>query len=123
MLCAARGSKFGELFMAIGYRGNGTFVFTSYPFDQHTLKLAACMGFAGTAMAILGADVLKDGWQGIVAKGFAWGYLPALGSAFIWASYSLKSKRLAYEGRGFPRLRLVYLAWSRAHCLYSVMCC
>ena len=64
--------------------------------------LAACMGFAGAAMAILGADVLKDGWQGIVAKGFAWGYLPALGSAFIWASYSLMSKRLAYEGRGFP---------------------
>lgn len=64
--------------------------------------LAACMGFAGAAMAILGADVLKDGWQGIVAKGFAWGYLPALGSAFIWASYSLMSKRLTHEGRGFP---------------------
>ena len=64
--------------------------------------LAACMGFAGAAMAILGADVLKDGWQGIVAKGFAWGYLPALGSAFIWVSYSLMSKRLTHEGRGFP---------------------
>jgi drug/metabolite transporter (DMT)-like permease len=34
--------------------------------------------------------------------GFAWGYIPALGSAFIWASYSLMSKRLASTGHGFP---------------------
>lgn len=67
-----------------------------------THVLAACMGFSGAVMAILGEDLLKFGWHGIAAKGFAWGYLPAAGSAFIWASYSLLSKRLASQGRGFP---------------------
>ncbi len=42
--------------------------------------LAAVVGFAGAAIAILGA---KGGLSG---GGWSWGYLPALGSAFIWAS-------------------------------------
>ncbi len=50
--------------------------------------VAALVGFAGAALAILGA---AQGAQG----GWAWGYLPALGSAFIWASYSLLTKRVA----------------------------
>jgi drug/metabolite transporter (DMT)-like permease len=50
--------------------------------------VAALVGFAGAALAILGA---AQGTQG----GWAWGYLPALGSAFIWASYSLLTKRVA----------------------------
>ena len=58
--------------------------------------VAALVGFAGAALAILG------GRGGDVSAGFAWGYLPALGSAFIWASYSLGTRRLADEGRGFP---------------------
>ena len=29
----------------------------------------------------------------LMAAGFAWGYIPALGSAFIWASYSLLTQR------------------------------
>ena len=49
---------------------------------------AALVGFAGAALAILGAS------QGTEAT-WAWGYLPALGSAFIWASYSLLTKRVA----------------------------
>ena len=49
---------------------------------------AALAGFAGAALAILGGRS--------VAGGFAWGYLPALGSAFIWASYSLMTRRVAH---------------------------
>ncbi len=52
--------------------------------------LAALLGFAGAALAILGA---RGGAAG--AAVWAWGYLPALGSAFIWASYSLLTKRVA----------------------------
>jgi drug/metabolite transporter (DMT)-like permease len=51
--------------------------------------LAALAGFAGAALAILGRE------SGDVRMGsFAWGYIPALGSAFIWASYSLLTKRV-----------------------------
>ncbi len=50
--------------------------------------LAAVVGFAGAAIAILGA---KGGLSG---GGWSWGYLPALGSAFIWASYSLWTRRV-----------------------------
>jgi len=48
--------------------------------------LAALLGFAGAALAILGGRSL--------AGGFAWGYVPAAGSAFIWASYSLLTRRV-----------------------------
>ncbi len=54
--------------------------------------LAALLGFAGAALAILGGS----GVDGEVR--WAWGYIPALGSAFIWASYSLLTKRV----RAFP---------------------
>ncbi len=49
--------------------------------------VAAVAGFAGAAIAILGAG-------GPAAGGWSWGYLPALGSAFIWASYSLLTRRV-----------------------------
>lgn len=49
--------------------------------------VAALAGFAGAAIAILGnRDAGAGGW--------AWGYLPALGSAFVWASYSLLTRRV-----------------------------
>jgi drug/metabolite transporter (DMT)-like permease len=56
--------------------------------------LAALLGFAGAALAILGgrAEPAAD------APLWAWGYVPALMSAFIWASYSLLTKRI----RAFP---------------------
>lgn len=50
--------------------------------------IAAFLGFGGAALAILGRG---DGAQAT----WAWGYLPALGSAFIWASYSLLTRRVA----------------------------
>lgn len=49
---------------------------------------AACVGFLGAALAIASGKQL-DG-------SLAWGYLPALGSAFIWASYSLLTQRVAH---------------------------
>ena len=50
--------------------------------------IAAFLGFGGAALAIMGrADGTQATW--------AWGYLPALGSAFIWASYSLLTRRVA----------------------------
>jgi drug/metabolite transporter (DMT)-like permease len=67
-----------------------------------THLVAAGAGFAGACIAILGDSLFENGLQGITDAGFAWGYIPAAGSAFIWASYSLMSKRLASTGRGFP---------------------
>lgn len=49
--------------------------------------LAACIGFAGAALAITGGQAPQGG--------LAWGYLPALGSAGVWASYSLLTQRAA----------------------------
>lgn len=63
---------------------------------------AALLGFAGAALVILGgaeasnaanASTMVSG-PGKLASGWAWGYLPALGSAFIWASYSLLTRRV-----------------------------
>jgi drug/metabolite transporter (DMT)-like permease len=48
--------------------------------------IAALAGLAGAAIAILGPGASGSGW--------AWGYLPAMGSAFIWASYSLLTRRV-----------------------------
>ena len=49
---------------------------------------AALIGFAGAALAILGRA------EGGAGTAWAWGYLPALGSAFIWATYSLLTQRV-----------------------------
>nr|WP_295772442.1 DMT family transporter [Rhodoferax sp.] len=54
---------------------------------------AALLGFAGAALAILGGTG-NGGGQGMQG-GFAWGYVPALASAFVWASYSLLTQRVA----------------------------
>ncbi|MES2911026.1 MAG: DMT family transporter [Pseudomonadota bacterium] len=53
---------------------------------QHVV--AALLGFAGAAVAILGAG------SGAASASWSWGYLPALASAFIWASYSLLTQRV-----------------------------
>jgi drug/metabolite transporter (DMT)-like permease len=66
--------------------------------SQHVL--AALLGFAGAALAILGRGGNADAvW--------AWGYIPALGSAFIWASYSLLTQRVA----AFPTAAIGGFAW------------
>jgi drug/metabolite transporter (DMT)-like permease len=49
--------------------------------------LAALLGFGGAALAIAGGRALSGA--------LSWGYVPALASAFIWASYSLLTKRVA----------------------------
>lgn len=51
---------------------------------------AALAGFAGAAIAILGGSNVA----GPAAGGGSWGYLLALGSALIWATYSLLTRRL-----------------------------
>ena len=55
--------------------------------------VAALVGFAGAALAILGAAGGAGAEAG--ASGFAWGYVPAGASAFVWASYSLLTQRVA----------------------------
>ncbi len=49
--------------------------------------LAALLGFAGAAVAILGSG------QGLEGS-WSWGYLLALASALIWAGYSLLTRRV-----------------------------
>lgn len=64
--------------------------------------VAALVGFAGAALAILGGRepagtaVNRAGW------GTGLGYLLALASALIWANYSLQTKRAALTGKRFP---------------------
>ena len=49
--------------------------------------LAALLGFGGAAIAMVGGRELSGT--------LAWSYLPALAAAFIWATYSLLTKRVA----------------------------
>jgi len=64
--------------------------------------VAATLGFSGAALAILGGGDLdavratKASWEPLA------GYLLALASAFIWANYSLQTKRGELNKRGFP---------------------
>ncbi len=79
---------------------------------QHVV--AALIGFAGAALVILSsAD------PGAVARGTAdgsWGYLAALASAFIWASYSLLTRRVP----AFPTAAIGTFAWVSG--LLSLVC-
>lgn len=61
--------------------------------------LAALVGLAGAAMAILGRGSGAAGAAGSMA---ALGFAAAAGAAFIWSSYSLLSKRMAQSGHAFP---------------------
>ena len=56
-----------------------------------THVIAALAGFVGAAIAILGAATSAE-------AAWSWGYLPALGSAFIWSTYSLWTRRV----KAFP---------------------
>ena len=73
--------------------------------------LAALAGFAGAVLAILGGRA--DASAGAV---WAWGYVPALGSAFIWASYSLMTQRV----RRFPTAAIGSFALASG--LLSLLC-
>lgn len=50
--------------------------------------LAALLGFGGAVLAIVGGRELSGG--------FAWGYVAALGSAIVWATYSLLTRRVVH---------------------------
>lgn len=56
--------------------------------------VGALAGFAGAVLAITGGRS--------VAGGFSVGYVAALGSAFIWASYTLLTRRAAQAGASVP---------------------
>jgi drug/metabolite transporter (DMT)-like permease len=71
-----------------------------------THLIAVCFSFLGATIAILGDTLFASGLQGLASKGFAWGYIPAAASAFIWASYSLMGKRMSLAGRGFPTVAI-----------------
>ena len=53
--------------------------------------MAALLGFAGAALVIAGGS---DNSNLQATDTAIWAYLPALGSAFIWASYSLMTRRV-----------------------------
>ena len=61
--------------------------------------IAACIGFAGAAVAILGDSWMSDQLSG---QGLSLGYMLAAVAAFVWASYSLICKRMSLSGQGFP---------------------
>jgi drug/metabolite transporter (DMT)-like permease len=71
--------------------------------------LAALIGFAGAVLAILGRGSAGE-------TVWAWGYIPALASAFIWASYSLLTKRV----RAFPTAAIGSFALASG--LLSLLC-
>ena len=68
--------------------------------------VAALVGFAGAAIAILGgqsgAGTIPAARSAVVAGNAVWGYVLALCSALMWANYSLQTKRMATNGTGFP---------------------
>jgi drug/metabolite transporter (DMT)-like permease len=63
---------------------------------------AAGLGFGGAILAIWGGRQVADDsvYSASVVPGL--GYLLALGSAFLWANYSLQTKRAAITGKRFP---------------------
>lgn len=73
--------------------------------------VAALIGFAGAAIAILGKNQSQ-----LSDSGFQSGYLIALASAFVWASYSLLTRRL-------PRFPTVAVGgFAAASGLLSLVC-
>ena len=63
--------------------------------------VAALVAFAGAAIAILGGQKVSGAGHSFPG-GAAWAYLLALCSAFLWANYSLQTKRMEHKGTGFP---------------------
>lgn len=55
---------------------------------------AAVLGFAGAAVVILGGASASQGAGGVLGGGWHLGYALALGSAFVWSSYSLLTRRV-----------------------------
>lgn len=62
-----------------------------------THTIAAILGFVGATIAMVGGQT-GGSPAGDLFAGWAWGYVPALGSACVWAGYSLLCQRV----RPFP---------------------
>ena len=60
--------------------------------------MASAMGFGGAIIAIVGAQTSAS----TTPSNPLLGYLLALLAACAWANYSLQTKRLSLQGRGFP---------------------
>jgi drug/metabolite transporter (DMT)-like permease len=75
---------------------------------------AALIGFSGAVLVILSSA--GEGAAGLGAAGWSWGYLAALASAFIWASYSLLTRRVP----AFPTAAIGGFAWVSG--LLSLLC-
>ena len=63
--------------------------------------LAALLGFGGAVIAIWGGRDTAGTGAAFDSRVML-GYALALGSALIWANFSLQTKRLAQAGQGFP---------------------
>jgi len=82
---------------------------------QHVV--AALMGFTGAAVVILGgAHRGTETIGNFIAPNAFWGYLAAAGAAFMWASYSLLTRRVA----AFPTAAIGSFAWVSG--LLSLLC-
>ena len=70
--------------------------------------IGGVLGFAGAIVAIgHGRWTADEGVSTVAAHPHAvWGYLAALTSAFIWATYSLAGQRLRRDGTNFPTAAL-----------------
>ena len=62
--------------------------------------MASAMGFGGAIIAIVGAQTSAS--ASTTSSNPLLGYLLALLAACAWANYSLQTKRLSLQGRGFP---------------------
>lgn len=67
---------------------------------------AAVVGFAGAAVVILG-QAPSHSTSTPLAGNTLWGYLAAAAAAFMWASYSLLTRRVAH----FPTAAIGTFAW------------
>ena len=70
-----------------------------HPKGAHVL--AALLGFGGAVIAIWGGRDAAGAGAAFDSRVML-GYALALGSALIWANYSLQTRRLAQVGKGFP---------------------
>jgi drug/metabolite transporter (DMT)-like permease len=81
---------------------------------QHVV--AAVLGFAGAAVVILGGSGDAGSSEVFNPSDAIWGYLMAGGAAFMWASYSLLTRRV----KAFPTAAIGTFAWVSG--LLSLLC-
>lgn len=77
---------------------------------------AALLGFGGAAVVILGGVGSGVDALAVGLADSAWGYVAALAAAFIWASYSLLTRRVP----AFPTAAIGTFAWVSG--LLSLLC-